>query len=145
MGEDLDISKLLKTTRQNTPPPEYFEDFLREFQRRQRAALIHRPISEIIWDRILSIAPNFHVPQYAYATAAAAAIMVSTVLFLPSTAKVGGLADSAAQMGSNFSLNSINPVQVGQMTPVSTRSGGSLPAHYMLQSRPVSYDKPVSF
>ncbi len=145
MGEDLDISKLLKTSCRNNPPPEYFDHFLREFQRRQRAALIHRPLPEIIWDRIASIAPNFRVPQFAYAATAAAAVAVATVLFMPSTGKVAGFAKNSYSSVRPFSLNTSAPVQVGDLMPVSTQASGSLPAHYVLQPRPVSYDKPVSF
>ena len=37
------VSKLLRLKRYEQPPPGYFDDFLREFQRRQRAEALRRP------------------------------------------------------------------------------------------------------
>ena len=59
MDEDLNVSKLLRLKRYEKPPPGYFDDFLREFQRRQRVEALRRPGWAIFWERIVSIAPTF--------------------------------------------------------------------------------------
>src|SRR5262245_52469853 len=61
MGDELDISKLLRQKSLQEPPPEYFDKFLRDFRRRQRAELIQRPTWEILWDRLVSLAPSYRV------------------------------------------------------------------------------------
>ena len=43
MNEDVNLSKLLRLKRYEQPPPGYFDDFLHEFQRRQRAEALRRP------------------------------------------------------------------------------------------------------
>ena len=78
MNEDANLSKLLHLKRYEQPPPGYFDDFLREFQRRQRAELLRRPAWAVFWDRIASIAPTFRVPQFAYA-----AILILLTYMIP--------------------------------------------------------------
>ena len=80
MDEDLNVSKLLRLKRYETPPPAYFDDFLREFQRRQRVEALRRPGWAILWDRIVSIAPTFRVPQFAYAAILMLAAVASTLI-----------------------------------------------------------------
>ncbi len=47
-----DISALLRFKRAEMPSPDYFERFIDEFHRRQSAALLHRPLHTLIWDRM---------------------------------------------------------------------------------------------
>ena len=43
----------------------------------------------------------------------------------------------------SLSLTASKPVTITDTLPVSARSGGSLPSHYVLQSRPVSNEQPL--
>ncbi len=99
MDEDLNVSKLLRLKRYEKPPPAYFDDFLREFQRRQRAEALRRPAWAMFWDRVTSIAPTFRVPQFAYAAifvlAAAASTLIVTQQPAGSLAKADAFADLA--------------------------------------------------
>jgi hypothetical protein len=143
MGDELDISKLLRQRRFIEPPPEYFDKFLRDFRRRQRAELIQRSAWEIFWDRIASVAPHFRVPQYAYAVIAVMAASASTFILTrpaPVTNQV-----AVAEAPATFSLTSPKPVTIGDTRAVSTRPTGPLPSHYVLPSRPVSNEQPLSF
>jgi anti-sigma-K factor RskA len=145
MGEEFDISKLLRQKQFEQPPQEYFDKFLRDFRRRQRAELIHRSTWEVLWDRIAAIAPSFRVPQVAYATIAVMAASASTfILTRPSTAPmtVAAMTESASP---TLSLTSSKPVTIGETLAASARPAGSMPSHYVLQSRPVSNEKPLSF
>ena len=71
------ISKLLRLKRYEHPPAEYFENFLTEFQLRQRAEVIHRPFFQIAWDRLchLLAPPNF--PRLAMAGSFAVAVIAT--------------------------------------------------------------------
>jgi hypothetical protein len=143
MGDELDISKLLRQRRLIEPPPEYFDKFLRDFRRRQRAELIQRSTWEIFWERISSVAPSFRVPQYAYAAIAVMAASASTFILTrpaPVSPQVA-VADAPA----TFSLTSSKPVTIGETRAVSARPTGSMPSHYVLPSRPVSNEQPLSF
>jgi hypothetical protein len=139
MDEDANLSKLLRLKRYEQPPPGYFDDFLREFQRRQRAEVLRRPAWAVLWDRIASIAPTFRVPQFAYAAILILAAGASTLIV---TQQPAGKADAPR---TSLSLTASKPVTITDTLPVAARTGGSLPSHYVLQSRPVSNEQPLSF
>ncbi len=142
--KDMDVSKLLRLKRYEQPPPGYYDDFMKEFHRRQRAELMRRPSWALLWDRIVSYAPTFHVPQYAYASIVAVAVGASVFILAPKQMEMPALAQTTSASPS-FSLTSSRPVTISDTLPVSARADGSLPPHYVLQARPVSNEKPLSF
>ena len=142
MDEDLNVSKLLRLKRYEKPPPAYFDNFLREFQRRQRAEALRRPTWAGLWDRITSIAPTFRVPQFAYATILVLAAGASALIVTQQPAGTLAKADASR---TSFSLTASKPVTITDTLPVSAQTGGSLPSHYVLQPRPVSNEQPLSF
>jgi hypothetical protein len=145
MGDELDISKLLRQRGLEQPSQEYFDKFLRDFRRRQRAELIQRSTWEVVWERILSLAPSFRVPQVAYAAIAVMAASASTFILTRQPATSAPVAATAETPATRFSLNSSKPVTIGDTLAASARPGGTLPSHYVLQSRPVSNEQPLSF
>ena len=74
------ISKLLRLKRYEQPPGEYFERFLGEFQLRQRAEVIHRPLFKVAWDRLRSAFTPPPIPRLALASSFAVAILAGTVI-----------------------------------------------------------------
>ena len=144
MTPEEQISKLLRLKRYEMPPPGYYEDFLQEFQTRQRAELIRRPLWEIAWDRLLSLAPTFQVPRMAYAGIAALAVAASTLIVLRPSATVSSGA-IAANRSTPLSLTSPQTVTIGESVPVTMTSTGSPSVHYVLPTRPVSYASSRSF
>lgn len=137
------ISNLLRLKRYEQPRPGYFEDFLQEFQTRQRAELIRRPLWEVAWDRMVSLAPNFQVPRMAYATIVALAVAASAVIIVrPGTPVSSG---TLAANRSTLSLTAPHPVTIGESVPVTLTSTGSPSVHYVLPTRPVSYASSRSF
>jgi len=143
MSPEEQISKLLRLKRYELPHPEYFEDFLQEFQARQRAEVLRLPLWEIVWDRIASFAPSFQVPRLAYATIVAMTVAASAMIFVHPAASVsrGTLAANRAIL----SLTSPQPVTISESVPVTMTSTGSPSVHYVLPSRPVSYASSRSF
>ena len=138
------ISKLLRLKRHELPPPGDFEEFLQEFQARQRAELIRRPLWEIAWDRIASIAPSFQVPRMAYASIAALAVAASAMIIVHPGAH-GSSGTLAANRSTTLSLTSPQPVTIGESVPVTMTSTGSPSVHDVLPTRPVSYASSRSF
>lgn len=143
MSPEENISKLLKLKRYEQPPPGYFDDFLREFQTRQRADLIRRPLWEIAWDRFSSIAPSFQVPRMAYASIVAMAVVASAMIMVRPGASVSG--GHLAATRSSLSLTSPQPVTIGESVPIALTSTGTPSVHYVLPTRPVSYASSRSF
>lgn len=145
MGEDLDISKLLQMRRME-PTADQTRSFLHEFHRRQRAKMLRPSVREALWDRLMAIAPSFRVPQFAYAAIFAIAVSVSTVIVTQQPAgNNGGQLASAGEVSQPALSLTSKPVTIGDAVPVSARTDGSLPSHYVLQPRPVSNEQPLSF
>lgn len=143
MTPEEQISKLLRLKRYEQPRPGYFEDFLQEFQARQRAELIRRPLWEIAWDRLVSLSPNFQVPRMAYATIVALALAASAMIIVrPGTPVSSG---ALAANRSTLSLTAPHPVTIGESVPLTLTSTGSPSVHYVLPTRPVSYASSRSF
>lgn len=143
MPPEEQISKLLRLKRYEQPPPGYFDDFLREFQARQRADLIRRPLWEIAWDRISSIAPSFQVPRLAYASIVAMAVAASALIVVRPGTHVPS--QNLAANRSTLSLTQPQPVTIGESVPLAMTSTGSPSVHYVLPTRPVSYASSRSF
>ena len=79
--EHEDIQKLLRLKRYERPPEGYFEDFLTEFQSRQRSELLKRSAHSLFFERLATYFSQFSRPQLAgAATAACAAIVLAVVM-----------------------------------------------------------------
>lgn len=141
MSESNDIQKLLRLKRYENPPEGYFDDFLFEFQRRQRAEMLKRPLWQIAWERANLWLEGFRVPAIAYAGIMVAAVgVVSLVVNSPTPTSTRGLSAGISPAAPQLSLPSVTP-----NGPVAQVSSSALPPSYILEKRPVSYDAPFSF
>lgn len=146
MKHPIDTAKLLRLKRYEQPPEGYFDDFMRDMHRRQRADLVRRPTREVLWERLLSLAPTFHVPRMAYATIVAMAISASVLIVSQRPGETPALAVvNSTASPSSFSLTSPRPVTISDALPASVQTGAPLPSHYVLQPRPVNNEQPLSF
>ncbi len=138
MSEELSpIQKLIRLKRYEQPPEDYFEDFLLEFQRRQRAEMLQRPVWQIAWERANLWLEGFRVPAFAYATILVAALGITGVMIN---------SQSGVPSASNLAASSKSASVVSSGTPVSPAAMVSTAPHsYVLEKRPVSYDAPFSF
>jgi hypothetical protein len=140
---DIDqIQKLLRLKRYEQPPDGYFDDFLFEFQKRQRADLLRQPVWQIAWERLNSRLVDFRVPAVAYASILAVAVGVTGLMI---TGNDG--ADQAALASTSSETVAQDPrAELSPVTPLpATAIASSLPPSYVLETRPVSYEPPSSF
>ena len=98
------ISKLLRLKRYEQPPEDYFENFLAEFQLRQRAEVIHRPFFRIAWDRLCHLLAPPNIPRLAMAGSFAVAVIATgSVLTWSDTETEAPLAQNIPQFSSKSS------------------------------------------
>lgn len=144
MNED-QVSRLLRLKRFEQPPEGFHEEFLREFRRRQRVALM-RPsllerLRESLHEKLSALTPSV----YAYASVIVVAFAISSVMLLEDSTPAS---TSQPTLAAGISLNTPPPVNIpDSLLQRSTKNpqSAALPAHYVLESRPVSYDAPFSF
>lgn len=146
------IQKLIRLKRYEQPPPGYFEDFVAEFRRRQRAELIHRPLWQVIMDRISGGFPTLRVPAYAYGGIVAVALGASVMVLQDKPETEAYAADASTppgQTSSSVALSPSSPPPV-QIPFEAIRAAGNLKRanasqQYVLEAQPVSYDPSFRF
>lgn len=142
MSELSDIQKLIRLKRYEQPPEDYFDGFLVDFQRRQRAEMLQRPVWQIAWERANLWLEGFRVPAIAYASILVAAVSVTGIMLRGGGPQPGSTASLSLQ--SMPSTNFAPAAPTGPVAPVST-APNNLPPSYILDKRPVSYDAEFSF
>jgi ABC-type uncharacterized transport system permease subunit len=134
MDNEDSITKLLRLKRYEQPPEEYFQNFLAEFQARQRSEVIHRPLLQIAWDRFSSMFTMPPVPKLVMTTSFAAAVFAAVFV-------MNWAIDDTP---SNLTLASSGTEQRdSKARPAQVKNGSAV--QYVLPARPVSYASARSF
>ena len=154
--ENDDIHTLLRLKKHEQPPPAYFDNFLAEFQRRQRTEMLRRSVWQLAWDRVQAFFETDHAGALRYAMATAMAVVLTAIMAVKIVSPQQGsapIAQSAspakhlvaAQSSQNHALTLGNqPPQLGptaQFFPVRQESRSATP-YYVIDARPVSYEAP---
>lgn len=149
---DPQLQRLLQLKRFETPPPGYFEDFLGEFQRRQRLEAMRPKLWEQWREQLGDFLDHFRVPTTAYAAvgvlavAATAWIFTSEEMAVRSSAQAQMAEAALPQAALRMELSSPPPTALpNPVTIPSQRFVGTLPPQYLLHSRPAAEDDPFSF
>jgi len=160
-----DIATLLRMKRYEQPPPAYFDNFLHEFHRRQRAELLRQPLWRIALQRTQDFMFQLNVPSLSSYPAALAAVLVCAAVL---SLKVSQAPDSFE--GTNVAMQEQTPVTGTRVTgdsawslskPVAGRDldltpfqtvsdtaptrRSAAPPRYVLDSTPVSYEASLRF
>ena len=160
--DDKELSALLRLKRYEQPPPEYFENFLHEFHRRQRDELLKQPLWRICLDRAHDLMLRLNVPALgSYPAAVTAALVCAAVISLklyqaPEPVRISAHAGPALTVPA-----SANSPGLTLASPVATRGVFSTqplrrlderarahraaPPRYVLDSVPVSYESTFRF
>lgn len=116
-NEESQLAQLLRMRRHQAPPPEYFENFLREFQERQRAELLRRPAWRIAMERLgTRLNESYHAlfgpfspAHFSYAGASVAVLAIAalyTANMLQHPGGASGIAANEIATGRPLSLES---------------------------------------
>ena len=157
MSDDLDISALLRLKRFEQPPPEYFDEFLRDFHRKQREELLKKSVWQIAWNRVEAFFAESRVSQFGYAGATAAVLWFAGASILQAPVDQGGakvanatVSARATNSGAALSLKPTNNeafLEALDTKLAEAAAGGSIAnqTRYIMDARPASYEPPSSF
>jgi hypothetical protein len=147
-----DLQKLLRLKKYETPSPEYFEGFLKDFHRRQRQEIVKMPVWRIAWDRLTASFIPGEVPRFAYATACAAVLFVTVFASKQMVSHPAGSDLAVVSLSLNRKPQAfLNGAGFASVRDSRSRGQGGLASEqsrsprYVLDARPVSYEAPVSF
>jgi hypothetical protein len=158
--DDSEIAKLLRLKRHEQPPPDYFENFLHEFHRRQRDELLRQPLWRICLERTQDFFFRLNVSSLTSYPAAVAAVLVcaavislkiyqgpETMVAVQSRPALSVPAEAEGQ----WTLSSPVATRVFSTQPLRKSSEGAqthraaAPPRYVLDSVPVSYEATFKF
>ena len=158
--DDKELSALLRLKRYEQPPPEYFENFLHEFHRRQRDELLKQPLWRICLDRAHDFMLQLNVSALgSYPAAVTAALVCAAVISLKLyqapepvhiSAHAGPALTAPANATSELTLASPVATRVFSTEPLRrlderARAHRAAPPRYVLDSVPVSYESTFRF
>ena len=144
MLNESDIQKLLRLKRYEQPAPEYFDKFLHDFHRRQRAELLRQPVWKIVFERVEAFFSEHSMGRSAYAMATAVVLLfagVGSYSILNSGGPLTADATHAPQLAAN-ATSGRQQARLGSPTSLANFSGQP---RYVIDTRPVSYERPFSF
>lgn len=147
---DPQISRLLRLKRYEQPPEGFYEDFLLEFQKRQRVEAMKVTWWERLRESVESVFDRVQVPGYAYATVGLFAVaMGAWILSSDEVGSSGGsalVAEAAGAPQLRLDLTSeAAEVLPAPVTIPQQRFVGTLPPQYVLQKAPSAQSDPFSF
>lgn len=142
MPDETEIQKLLRLKRYEQPPAGYYDKFLQDFHRRQRAELLRQPAWKIALERMETFFSEHSLGRYAYSGATAVVLLFGGILSYNMVSTSGPVpvakaAKPAIQLASTTTTST--PVYSAQASVQTTQP------HYVIDSRPVSYERPFSF
>ena len=111
--------RVIKLKRYEQPPDGYYEDFLKEFHKRQRAEPLNTSIRGLVKERLSDKISEFRVPSMAFAAATAVAILAGVVIIRETPRQDNPRAYSVSYTPSVPTYQT--PVTIQNVQPVSLR------------------------
>ncbi len=138
---------VIRLKRYEQPHEGYFEEFLREFQFRQRAELLKPSLSAMLMERLHSLVSEIRVPAMAYAGAAVLAIIAGTAIIRQEPQATSPRSYAASYSQTPVTIEKMQPVSLRIYTPPIASQHASLqsPPAFLLQARPATHESPLSF
>ena len=156
--DPIDISTLLRLKRYEQPPPGYYDELLKNIHRRQRAELLSRPLWKIGIERVQTFFGAHSMGGLSYAGAMAALVILGVAgigLMTPGTIHSDAVGARVAAQPSSTALDTrlslqdqpltLTPAESPKLRPTSVKTDQpARPPRYIIDARPVSYDRPPS-
>jgi len=139
------MHRIIRLKRYEQPPEEYFENFLKDFHRRQRAELLRPSIWELLKERIQAAFSEIRVPAMAYAGAAAVAIVASVMILRQPGVANQPQVYTAAYRQAPVTISGGQPVSLRVEPQSQGRFDSLFPPSYLLRPRAANHESPLSF
>jgi hypothetical protein len=150
------LSALLRLKRHETPPPGYFDRLLADVHRRQRAELLQRPLWKIALERFQTFFGEHSMGPLSYAGAVASVVAIGALgigtfsalhdhLGSPGSATVA--ASKPASDHRSFTLQVTPPKPFAPQFSERQHYVAEVrqQPRYVIDARPVSYERPSTF
>jgi hypothetical protein len=150
------LSALLRLKRFEQPPPQYFDQLLKDIHQRQRAELLRRPLWKIAAERVQTFFSEHSMGHLSYAGALASVLIVGVAAIglmtsggtVPVTAGTQVAANNVpakvpaehARLVNLQTTAKAGPILGSQPLPTIATQGGSGTPRYVIDARPVSYE-----
>jgi hypothetical protein len=105
MSDFEDVQRLLRLKRYEKPSEDFVEDFVRQFQHRQRQELLRHSARGLLWERVNTYFEGLFVPRWRWAGATAVALVTVFMIFKPGAALKGGSGASDQFAARDFSYS----------------------------------------
>lgn len=139
---------IIRLKQYEQPPEGYFDEFVRDFQHRQRAELLKPSLSVLLWERFCSLIPDVRVPAMAYAGVVAVAVVAAVAIVRTPSIPAGNPLSSYAVSYTQppVTIPNMQPVSLRVNLPQVPQSPNQLfPPSFLLQARPASHESPLRF
>jgi hypothetical protein len=149
------LSALLRLKRHETPPPGYFDRLLADVHRRQRAELLQRPLWKIAFERFQTFFGEHSMGPLSYAGAVASVVAVGALGIGAFSALHDrlGVSGSAAVAAIKAPASEHRPLTLQVAAP---KTSPQYPERqfvaevrqqprYIIDARPLSYERPSTF
>jgi hypothetical protein len=101
MSDFEDIQRLLRLKRYEKPSEDFVEDFVHQFQQRQRQELLRHSARGLLWERVTTYFEGLFEPKWRWAGAMGVALFAGFMVFRPGAAPHHVMA-SSTRNGSRY-------------------------------------------
>src|SRR5215212_1788886 len=105
MSDFEDIQRLLRLKRYEKPSEDFVENFVQQFQHRQRQELLRHSARGLLWERVNTYFEGLFAPKWRWAGATAVALVAVVMVFKPGAAVNGGSGTSDKFAARGFQYN----------------------------------------
>lgn len=110
MSDFEDIQRLIRLKQYESPPKDFVDQFMDEFQYRQRSELLRQSAHGLLLERLRMYFDELATPKWALAAAALVIAAIAVWMLVPESRSVGGssgVTEAKAEGGGDFAIETV--------------------------------------